>query len=214
VVKTWSGDTEAERPASVTVQLLRNGTAYAAAELNAANGWTHTWDELEDGVEWSAAEVNVPEGYTSSTSVSGDGLVVTITNTRTRTPDDPYTPGGDDDDDDDDDNDRTDDNPPPETVRPDIPVLPELPDPNEPDSPDVVTIIEDDVPTTYVRVQDPENEEEFIYIPEDEVPLQGFETPQTGDSGRTALWAFLSTASLIGAVGFALTERKRKEDKE
>ena len=215
VVKVWSGDTETDRPASVTVQLLRNGAVYDTAELSAANGWTHTWEELEEDAEWTVAEIDVPEGYTSSSIVSGDGLVVTITNTRTpdNPPDNPSTPG-DDDDDDDDDGDRTDDTPPPPAEEePPVPVLPELPDPNEPDSPDVVTIVEDDVPTTYVKVQDPETEE-FIYIPEDEIPLYGFEIPETGDSGRTTLWAFLSTASLIGVVGLHLTSRKRRKDEE
>ena len=77
----------------------------------------------------------------------------------------------------------------------------------------MVTIFEDDVPTTYVKVQDPETEE-FIYIPEDEIPLYGFEVPETGDSGKTTLWAFLSTASLIGVVGLHLAGRKRREDEE
>ena len=63
-----------------------------------------------------------------------------------------------------------------------------------------MTILEDDVPTTYVKVPDPENEEEFVYIPEDDVPLFGFEIPETGDSGRTVLWAALSAVSLTGIV--------------
>lgn len=50
-------------------------------------------------------------------------------------------------------------------------VVDELPDANTPDAPAVVTVQEDDGPTTYVRTEDPENPENFEYIPEDEVPL-------------------------------------------
>ena len=139
-----------------------------------------------------------------------DGRTFVVTNTLPDNP--PPPPPGDDDDDDD----RTDDNPPPPPTTPDeptpeIPVVPELPDPNDPDSPDTVTILEDDVPTTYVKVHDPETDE-FVYIPEDEVPLQGFEVPETGDSARTALWAVLSTASLIGVAVFM--PRKREDAEE
>ena len=114
-------------------------------------------------------------------------------------------PGGDDDDDDDDETTQTFEEPPEE-------YYPELPDPNEPDSPDTVTILEDDVPTTYVKVPDPENEEEFVYIPEDDVPLFGFEIPETGDSGRTVLWAALSAVSLTGIVVLSLPSRKKEEE--
>ena len=74
-----------------------------------------------------------------------------------------------------------------------------------------MTIYEDDVPTTYVKVQDPESEE-FMYIPEDDIPLYGFETPETGDTARTALWAALSGASLLGAA--VLLPKKRKKETE
>ena len=86
--------------------------------------------------------------------------------------------------------------PPTEPEEP--PEEPKLPDPNDPDSPDEITITEDGVPKTYIKVWDPENEE-FIYIPDDEVPLWDA-TPQTNDSSHTALWAGLCAVSLAGMI--------------
>ena len=84
----------------------------------------------------------------------------------------------------------------------------ELPDPNDPDSPDEITIWENGVPKTYVKVWDPENEA-WIYIPEEDVPLWN-KVPKTGDGSRTELWAALAAASLCGAA--ALNLRKKKSN--
>ena len=84
----------------------------------------------------------------------------------------------------------------------------ELPDPNDPDSPDEITIWEDGVPKTYMKVWDPESES-WIYIPEEQVPLWN-KVPQTGDEGRTVLWAALAAASLCGSAALVLWSKKRK----
>ena len=78
------------------------------------------------------------------------------------------------------------------------PELPtELPDPNDPDSPEKITIMEDGVPRTYVKVWDPRIDE-WVYIPEEEVPLWGF--PATGDNSDSILWIILSAASFAGIL--------------
>ena len=87
----------------------------------------------------------------------------------------------------------------------------ELPDPNDPESPDTITIIEDDVPKTYVKVWDPETEQ-FMYIPEDEVPLFGFETPETGDNSQRMILAGLCALSLSGIAGLIVTKRRNKKE--
>ena len=46
VVKQWAGDSEADRPRSVTVKLLSNGMAIDSAELSADNGWKHEFTGL------------------------------------------------------------------------------------------------------------------------------------------------------------------------
>lgn len=92
------------------------------------------------------------------------------------------------------------------------PVHPELPDPNDPDSPDTVTIYEDGVPKTYVKMYDPETEE-YYYILEDEVPMYGWlEVPETGDSSHVALLLVVCAVSL-GAVLVLLRQKPKKDNK-
>ncbi len=87
------------------------------------------------------------------------------------------------------------------------PELPtELPDPNDPDSPDKITIMEDGVPKTYVKVWDPRIDE-WVYIPEEDVPLWGF--PLTGDNSHLGLWLILSGASFAGIL-FLWTGRDKE----
>lgn len=51
-------------------------------------------------------------------------------------------------------------------------VVTTLPDANAPDAPAVVTLQDENGDQTlYVREEDPENEGEYTYVPEDEVPL-------------------------------------------
>ena len=65
------------------------------------------------------------------------------------------------------------------------------------------------MPKVYVKVWDPE-EEEWIYILEDEVPLSDM-TPQTGDPSATALWGLVCAGSLSG-IALILKKKPRKED--
>ena len=93
-------------------------------------------------------------------------------------------------------------NPPENPENPGYPT--ELPDPNDPDSPDEITIWEDGVPKTYIKVWDPENEE-WIYVPENEVPLWG---PRTGDTSLRELWTVLSVLSLSGLAALKFMKKK------
>lgn len=83
----------------------------------------------------------------------------------------------------------------------------QLPDPNDPDSPDVITIFDGDVPLTFVKVWDPEIGE-FVYIPEDEVPLGDMTSPQTGDEGS----GLMGLAVIAAAAGAAVLLKPAKED--
>ena len=89
VEKRWSGDVEADRPGSVTINLLADGKQTdKSLELTAENGWKGTFEGLPkyvtvDGekteIVYTVVEVEVP-GYTPSISGSAaDGLVVTNT---------------------------------------------------------------------------------------------------------------------------------------
>lgn len=108
--------------------------------------------------------------------------------------------------------------PPTEPVTPQHPEwgdLPtKLPYPVTADSPDEITILEDGVPTTYVKMWDPETEE-FIYIPEDEVPLTSAEpeepigdAPATGDNAPVTAMLLLLAAS---AAGLRVVTRKEEK---
>lgn len=82
VEKKWAGDSNADQPDAVTVQLYRDGTAYGEpVKLNAANNWRYTWNGLNSRYTWTADEVEVPEGYEKS--VTHNGTAWTITNTWT-----------------------------------------------------------------------------------------------------------------------------------
>ena len=86
VKKVWE-DSGTGRPDSVTISLLRDGIAYDTMELNAGNGWSHTWTGLDAGHRWSVAEVEAPEGYT--VRYTGSGTIFTVINTDQDIPDDP-----------------------------------------------------------------------------------------------------------------------------
>lgn len=81
--------TQAAGPASahdpVTVDLLKDGTLYASARLDADSGWSHVWEGLDADVSWIVEESQVPDGYAASYAVSGsvaEGWSVTVTNTE------------------------------------------------------------------------------------------------------------------------------------
>lgn len=89
VEKRWSGDVEADRPGSVTINLLADGQQTdKSLELTAENGWKGTFTDLPkyvtvDGekteIVYTVVEVEVP-GYTPSMSGSAaEGYVVTNT---------------------------------------------------------------------------------------------------------------------------------------
>lgn len=89
VVKVWDdAGSEANRPASVVVTLLRDGAEYGSETLSAANGWQCAWTGLDAGSSWSVEESGVPEGYTSliDSETEGETRAYTITNTYEKIP--------------------------------------------------------------------------------------------------------------------------------
>ena len=81
VRKVWNDGNNPDRPASVLVQLLRDGVAYGEPiALNAANQWMHTWRELDLGAVWTVYELDIAEGYTKTITGSAEnGFVITNT---------------------------------------------------------------------------------------------------------------------------------------
>ena len=90
VEKKWSdaSNQDGVRPSSVSVQLYANGKVSGdPVTLDAANGWKHTWSDLDKNaagkaIVYTVKEVSIPEGYTSE--IAGDAASgSTITNKHT-----------------------------------------------------------------------------------------------------------------------------------
>ena len=90
VEKKWSdaSNQDGVRPSSVSVQLYANGKVSGdPVTLDAANGWKHTWSDLDKNaagkaIVYTVKEVSIPEGYTSE--IAGDAASgYTITNKHT-----------------------------------------------------------------------------------------------------------------------------------
>lgn len=81
IKKVWNTDASTEMADSVTVQLLKNGTAVKTATLNAQNNWQVTYTGMPESDAYSVNEVNVPKGFTAT--YKQNGYVFTVTNTST-----------------------------------------------------------------------------------------------------------------------------------
>ena len=86
-VKTWKGDSSTDRPKSIQVQLLQDGSDYGSSKTVTGDAWRYEFTDLPkykaDGKTehvYTVREVNVPDGYT----YDSDGM--DITNTKTETP--------------------------------------------------------------------------------------------------------------------------------
>jgi len=87
VTKVWddNNDQDGKRPASIQAQLYANGAAEGSAvTLDAANGWSYTWNNLPEkkngtAVIYTVEETGVPTDYTAAYSTDG----FTITNSYT-----------------------------------------------------------------------------------------------------------------------------------
>ena len=83
-VKVWQDGDAADRPQSVTVQLLQNGSPKAEAKLDASNSWRYTWNDLDAAATWQVVEKTVPTGY--AVLIAQSGSQYTLTNSRAATP--------------------------------------------------------------------------------------------------------------------------------
>lgn len=79
IVKVWNdADNSSNRPASVTVHLLRDGEKYDTVVLEQANNWRYEWNDLDRFYSWSVAE-DVPSGYTVALSLVDNTFIITNT---------------------------------------------------------------------------------------------------------------------------------------
>ena len=94
VVKLWKGDNGSTmRPATIEVEIFRNGTSYQTVILSEDNRWTYTWSAKDDGADWKVVERNIPIGYTMTVDERETSFVITNTFVQDvpNTPDMPQT---------------------------------------------------------------------------------------------------------------------------
>ena len=85
--KTWVGDTEAQRPESITVNLLNNGVIEYTTTTTAEKNWQYSFENVpkynKDGslCQYSVSEEAV-DGYTTTYGemATGNGLAITFNN--------------------------------------------------------------------------------------------------------------------------------------
>lgn len=90
VIKLWK-DTgyENARPASVKIELYKDGTFVESVTLSAENNWSYSWQAPGDGAVWTAVEADVENGYTVTVEQKENSFVVT--NTYSKDPPPPPT---------------------------------------------------------------------------------------------------------------------------
>ena len=86
VIKNWKDNSSANRPAEVTVVLLKDGTVTESVTLNKNNSWTYTWKELDPSYIWTVKE-EVPDGYKASYSTKGHTTTIINTSNTYQEPD-------------------------------------------------------------------------------------------------------------------------------
>lgn len=84
VLKVWKDGSGANRPAQITVDLLKDGEVYDTQELTAANNWRWQWEELDNSSRWQVVESKGGQGY--QVSVSQQGITFVVTNSLSGTP--------------------------------------------------------------------------------------------------------------------------------
>lgn len=89
VLKLWKDEgSQNQRPASITVDILKNGEVQETVVLDTANNWSYTWTVPKGDDVWTVVERDVPEGYT--VVITSNQTIFTITNTGE--PPEPTTP--------------------------------------------------------------------------------------------------------------------------
>ncbi|MBR5315782.1 MAG: Cna B-type domain-containing protein [Firmicutes bacterium] len=78
VLKVWKDGDAEDRPAEITVDLLKDGKVYDTVKLNDDNQWKYTWTDLSANYSWNVVEREV-EGYTVKTTREGTTFVITNT---------------------------------------------------------------------------------------------------------------------------------------
>ena len=88
VQKKWDddGDAAGKRPASISVQLIRDGQVVRTAALSAANDWRHTFANLEKDGSYTVRELPVTDYTAAYQGNASEGVLITNRYTGTTEP--------------------------------------------------------------------------------------------------------------------------------
>lgn len=84
VKKLWN-DNGHNRPSSVVIELLKNGSPAGEITLSDGNHWSYKWEGLSVADAWTVREKEVPKGYVVSYSEEGGCVYVSNTGTLIQT---------------------------------------------------------------------------------------------------------------------------------
>jgi len=180
VLKLWNdGGIAYGRPASVSVDILKDGAVYESVTLSGENNWSYTWEISDSESQWSVMETQVPDGYKVSISQTETAFIIT---NSVDVPDIPIDP---------------DDNPdPPDDPEPTDPT--ESTDPTEPTEPTEPT--DPTEPTEPTEPTDPtEPAEPPVDIPDDPEPPKS-DSPYTGDTSPLLFYVVMLCISGFGLM--------------
>lgn len=94
VLKLWKGDEgQNVRPATIEVELFRDGVSVETVLLSEENHWSYSWTVPNDGATWKAVERNVPEGYIMTVAEKESTFVLTNTWNEPGNPNEPPKTG-------------------------------------------------------------------------------------------------------------------------
>lgn len=225
VEKEWVTNNGGTPAASVQVQLYRDGQAYGdPVTLNAGNGWSHDWTQLDANHVWTVKEVGVTDGF--NVYIDRDGNTIVLVNNDIGGPDPEEPP------------DEPTDIPDPEKPEEEDPPK----DPDKPtDTPDDPTDTPDDPTDTPDEPDKPSTD-----VPDTEKPntpsnpsnpsspstpshsttpgTSGTTTttttdksddkdaPQTGDNAHTRALFALCLASLAGMTVIGVSRKRQRKD--
>jgi len=90
VIKLWK-DTgfESARPASVKIEIYKDGTFVEEVTLSADNSWRYSWTAPGDGAVWTVAEKDVAKDYT--VLIENKDNTFAVSNTYSKNPPPPVT---------------------------------------------------------------------------------------------------------------------------
>ena len=79
----WEKDKEPKRPKAVSVVLMDGNNTLGSVELNAENGWSHTWQNLDSAGNYAVYQQEIPKGYKAATKDGRTNNAITIITTNT-----------------------------------------------------------------------------------------------------------------------------------